>query len=87
MPSKNSNSKFQRELALANDVMLNHFPVPPIEDVFAGARNTLSETLEIIFEKVGEVESEELKSALARLTILYAVIEHHMVMVRIQRHL
>ena len=83
MSKPNSKSKFQRELALCNEAMLNHFPLPSIPEVFVGASHTLRETLETIFEKVGDTESAELDSALARLTILCAVIEHHLLMARI----
>ena len=85
MSNPNSKSKFQRELALANEAMLNHFPLVSIPEVFAGAPQTLRETLETIVEKVGDIESVELDSALTRLTILCAVFEHHLFMARIQR--
>ena len=69
MPSKNGKSQFQRRLATANEAMLNDFPLASIPELFAGAQTALRESLETIFEEVGDSESPELESALDRLTI------------------
>lgn len=86
MSESNSSSEFQAQLARCNEVMLNHFPLPGIPEVFAGAPTTLRQSLEVVFQETSECggRSDRLEGALSRLVTLCAVIEHHLVMARIQ---